>query len=88
MTESADRGLGRRERPLRRARLALPRSDIRRCAGPGGCRERHHGGKQGAVLVMGDELDYWNNLPGRAVADTIYAVRGLKRAVRAWRYRR
>jgi hypothetical protein len=45
-------------------------------------------GKLGAVVSMNGEFDHWTRPSGRFIADAIYALRGLQRIIRGWRYGR
>jgi hypothetical protein len=43
-------------------------------------------GKSGAVVTMSGEYDHYTHASGRRLGDAIYALRGLQRAIRNWRY--
>jgi lipid II:glycine glycyltransferase (peptidoglycan interpeptide bridge formation enzyme) len=45
-------------------------------------------GKQGSIVDMIGEFDYWNGVGARMVAEAIYMLRECKRAIRYIRYQR
>ena len=45
-------------------------------------------GRRGAVVAMHGEYDRWTSLGGRLIADAIYGVRHVQRAIRTYRYHR
>jgi hypothetical protein len=57
-------------------------------AGEQGLRQFKKGlvGKQGTVVRLSGEYDCWSRPSARLIGDAIYALRGLQRTMRRWRY--